>query len=56
MKIINTGKAKKRIEGVGYIMPGEMKNVPGDVGLQLCVKGSPFKKARKLPRKKYFPE
>lgn len=56
MRIINTGKARKRIEGFGYIMPGETKDVPDEIGRQLCIKGSPFRKVRKLPRKKFYPE
>ena len=55
MKIINTGKVKIRVEKIGYIMPGEIKTVPDEIGRQICIKGSPFKKVRKLPRKKYYP-
>jgi len=35
MRITNTGTVRRRVEGFGYVAPGETITVPETVGLQL---------------------
>lgn len=48
MKIRNTGKTRIRIEGYGYVDPGNDLTVPDDVGRSICTKGSPFKEVKQV--------
>jgi len=47
MKIINTGSVRIRVEGYGYVNPGQSITVPEDTGRQLCTEGSDFREAKK---------
>ncbi|MBA7544244.1 hypothetical protein ES705_36596 [subsurface metagenome] len=49
MKICNKGTVRERIEGYGYIKPGETKTVPDDVGRQICTGGSNLYEVKESP-------
>lgn len=46
MRVKYNGKVRIRIEGFGYMNPGETKEMPDDLGRLICFKGSDFSEVR----------